>query len=171
MGGFLAQIIMSKEDEILRILEDNARVSDEDIATMLDIPAEDVSRIIKSMEERKIIRKYKAIINWEKFGREKVYAMIDVKIHPERDRGYDSIAERLMRFSEVRNLFLVSGMYDLFVLVEGNNIKEVAGFVAQKLAPLPQVTSTTTHFLLKKYKEDGDILFDREEAERQPISL
>ncbi len=171
MGGLLAQIIMNKEDEILRILEDNARVSDEDIATMLDIPAEDVSRIIKSMEEQKIIRKYKAIINWEKFGREKVYAMIDVKIHPERDRGYDSIAERLMRFSEVRNLFLVSGMYDLFVLVEGNNIKEVAGFVAQKLAPLPQVTSTTTHFLLKKYKEDGDILFDREEAERQPISL
>ncbi len=171
MGGFLAQIIMSKEDEILRILEDNARVSDEDIATMLDIPAEEISRIIKSMEEQKIIRKYKAIINWEKFGREKVYAMIDVKIHPERDRGYDSIAERLMRFSEVRNLFLVSGMYDLFVLVEGNNMKEVAGFVAQKLAPLPQVTSTTTHFLLKKYKEDGDILFDREEAERQPISL
>ncbi|GBE55561.1 MAG TPA: Lrp/AsnC family transcriptional regulator [Euryarchaeota archaeon] len=162
---------MSKEDEILRILEDNARVSDEDIATMLDIPAEEISRIIKSMEERKIIRKYKAVINWEKFGREKVYAMIDVKIHPERDRGYDSIAERLMRFSEVRNLFLVSGMYDLFVLVEGDNIKEVAGFVAQKLAPLPQVTSTTTHFLLKKYKEDGDILFDREEAERQPISL
>ncbi|HEQ78002.1 MAG TPA: Lrp/AsnC family transcriptional regulator [Euryarchaeota archaeon] len=162
---------MSKDDEILRILEDNARVSDKDIATMLDIPVEEVSRIIKSMEEQKIIRKYKTVINWEKFGREKVYAMIDVNIHPERDRGYDSIAERLMRFSEVRNLFLVSGMYDLFVLVEGNNMKEVAGFVAQKLAPLPQVTSTTTHFLLKKYKEDGDILFDREEAERQPISL
>jgi len=162
---------MSTEEEILRILEDNARVSYEDIAAMLDISVEEVKKIIKKLEEEKIIRKYKAVINWEKMGKERVYALIDVKIQPERDKGYDSIAERLMRFSEVRNLFLVSGMYDLSVLVEGDNMKEVAAFVAEKLAPLPQVTSTTTHFILKKYKEDGDILFDKEEAERQPISL
>ncbi len=163
--------MMSTEEEILRILEDNARVSYEDIAAMLDISVEEVKKIIKKLEEEKIIRKYKAVINWEKMGKERVYALIDVKIQPERDKGYDSIAERLMRFSEVRNLFLVSGMYDLSVLVEGDNMKEVAAFVAEKLAPLPQVTSTTTHFILKKYKEDGDILFDKEEAERQPISL
>jgi len=159
------------EEEILRILERNGRASHEEIAEIIGVEVEKVASAVKKLEESRVIRKYKAVVDWEKFGKERVYALIDVKIQPERERGYDSIAKRIMRFPEVKNLYLVSGMYDLSVLVEGASMKEIASFVAEKLAPLPQVTSTTTHFLLKKYKEDGDILEDfEEEAERQPIS-
>lgn len=162
---------MSKEEEILGILEENARASEEEVAAMAGISSREVKQRMEEMEEKGIIRKYKAVVDWEKAGREEVYALIDVKIQPERERGYDAIAERLMKFPEVKNLFLVSGMYDLSVLVEAPTMREVAGFVAEKLAPLPQVASTTTHFILKKYKEDGDILFRSEEGERRPISL
>jgi len=161
---------MSVEEEILNIMEEDARASYEEIGDMVGLSAGEVEEKVVALRKKGIIRKFKAVVNWEKFGREEVYALIDVKIQPERERGYDSIAERLMGFQEVKNLFLVSGMYDLSVLVEAPTMKEVSGFVSEKLAPLPQVASTTTHFILKKYKEDGDVLFSREEGERQPIS-
>ncbi|NOZ59597.1 MAG: Lrp/AsnC family transcriptional regulator [Euryarchaeota archaeon] len=161
---------MGKEEEILRLLEGDARLSTEEIAKVVGLSEGEVAELIKELEESGVIRKYKTVVNWEKLGREKVAALIDVKITPEREHGYDAIAERIMRFPEVKNLYLVSGMYDLSVLVEGSSMKEVAAFVAEKLAPLPQVTSTTTHFILKKYKEDGDMLYDGEELRRLAVS-
>ena len=161
---------MDKKEEILKLLEGDARLSAEEIAKAVGLSEDEVVKLVKELEESGIIRKYKTVINWEKLGREKVAALIDVKITPEREHGYDAIAARIMRFPEVKNLYLVSGMYDLSVLVEGNSMKEVAAFVAEKLAPLPQVTSTTTHFILKKYKEDGDMLYDGEELRRLAVS-
>ncbi|MEE8167245.1 MAG: Lrp/AsnC family transcriptional regulator [Candidatus Hydrothermarchaeales archaeon] len=156
--------------EILKILEDDSRLTPEQIATMTGATEEAIKKKIKDYEKKGIIRKYKTVINWEKAGSEVVHALIDVKVTPVRGRGYDAVAERILRFPEVRTLYLMSGTYDLSVLVEGQNMKEVASFVAEKLAPLDQVQSTVTHFMLKKYKEDGDILFDKEELKRLAIS-
>lgn len=156
--------------EILRILEKDARTSPKQIAAMLNVKEQEVKQRLKSYEKKGIIRRYKTVVNWEKTGKEPVYAMIDVKVSPERGRGYDAVAERIMRFPEVKTLYLMSGTYDLSVLVEGSNMKEVATFVAEKLAPLEQVESTVTHFLLKKYKEDGDVLYEKEENKRLAVS-
>lgn len=158
-------------EEILKTLEKDARISPSQLATMVGMEEGEVKKKLKEYEQKGIILKYKTAINWEKAGKETVYALIDVKITPERDRGYDAIADRIMRFPEVKTLYLISGTYDLSVLVVGNNMKEVAAFVAEKLAPLEQVQSTVTHFILKRYKEDGDILFDKEESKRLAISL
>ncbi len=157
-------------DEILKILEDDSRLSPEQIAAMIGAKKEDVASKIKEYEAKGIIRKYKTVVNWEKAGAERVQALIDVKVTPERGRGYDAIAERIFRFPEVRALYLMSGTYDLSVLVEGGNMKEVAAFVAEKLAPLEQVQSTVTHFVMKKYKEDGDILVEKDERKRLAVS-
>ena len=158
------------EEELLRILERDARVSTDKIAEILGANEKEIKKKIAEFEEKGVIRKYKTVINWEKFGKEKVYALIDIKVTPQRDRGYDSVAEKIMRFPEVKNLFLVSGLYDLSVLVQGDSMKEVANFVAEKLAPLEQVQSTVTHFLLKIYKEDGDILVEKEKNKRLAIT-
>lgn len=157
-------------EEILKTLERNARVSPEQIATMLRIPEKNVKRKIKEYEKKGVIRKYKTVINWDKIGKEQVYAMVDVKVTPQRGMGYDGVAERILRFPEVVNLYLISGTYDLSVLVKGSGMKEIASFVSEKLATLDQVQSTVTHFVLKRYKEDGDILFDKEEKKRLAIS-
>jgi DNA-binding Lrp family transcriptional regulator len=157
--------------EVLRLLEKNARARPEEIAAMLGVEEGEVKRRIQKYEKEGVILRYKTAIHWEKVGEDPVYAMIDVKVTPERGRGYDSVAERIMRFPEVLTLYLISGSYDLSVLVRGKSIKEVAAFVAEKLAPLERVQSTATHFLLKKYKEDGDILIDTEEAKRLAITL
>ncbi len=161
---------MNNDVEVLKILQRDARTPAKQIAAMLGKSEEDVKGKIKEFEKRGIIRKYKTVINWEKLGREPVSAMIDVKVTPVRGKGYDAVAERIMGFPEVKTLYLMSGTYDLSVLVEGRDMKEVATFVAEKLAPLEQVQSTVTHFLLKKYKEDGDVLFEREEKRRLAVS-
>jgi DNA-binding Lrp family transcriptional regulator len=157
-------------EELLKILEKNARISLKELSTMVGASEEEVEKKIKKYEKEGIIRKYKTVINWEKAGVESVFALIDVKVTPVRDKGYDAVAERIMRFPEVRALYLVSGAYDLSVLVEGRTMKEVASFVAEKLAPLEQVQGTVTHFILKRYKEDGDILFGKEEKKRLAVS-
>lgn len=157
-------------DEILKTLERDARTTHEQIATMLGIPEKDVNKKIREYEKKGVIRKYKTVINWEKAGKEPVYAMVDVKVTPQRGRGYDGVAERILRFPEVINLYLISGTYDLSVLVKGSDMKEIASFVSEKLATLDQVQGTVTHFVLKRYKEDGDILFDKEEKKRLAIS-
>ncbi len=157
-------------EELLKILEKNARAGVDEIAEMTGIPEAEVKKKIKQLEGKKIIKKYKTVIDWEKAGVEHVYALIDVKVTPVRNKGYDSVAERIMRFPEVRSLYLISGVYDLSVLVKGQSMKEIATFVSEKLAPLDRVQETTTHFILKRYKEDGDILFEKDGNKRQPVS-
>jgi DNA-binding Lrp family transcriptional regulator len=163
--------VKEEEKEILRILEGNARQSDAEIARMTGMTATEVKGIIADLERRGIIRRYKAVINYEKAGVELVQALIDVNVTPERDTGYDSIAKRISRFPEVKSVRLVSGEYDLLVLVTGKTMQEVAYFVAEKIAPLEQVRNTLTHFLLKTYKENGEIYSDEERGKRLAVTL
>lgn len=156
--------------EILELLETNSRIPLEQIAIMLGITKEEVEKEIAAMEEEGIILQYSTLINWEKAGKELISALIDVKVIPQRDVGFDEIAERIYRFPEVRSVMLMSGMYDLSVEVTGRSMKEVALFVSQRLATIEQVQSTATHFVLKKYKEKGVILEDKEHDHRQVIS-
>ena len=163
--------IEDKHSEILKILEENARLSDKEIATLAGLKESEVKSIIGELESRGVIRKYKAIIDYEKAGIESVQALIDIKVTPERSTGYDSIAERISKFPEVKSVRLVSGEYDLSVLVTGKTMREVAYFVAEKIAPLEQVRNTVTHFLLKTYKENGEVYEEEEEGQRLRITL
>ena len=158
-------------EEILKILENDARTSPEQIATMLGKPVAEVKGTIKKAEDNRTIIKYKTMVNWEKMDREEIWALIEVKIQPQREVGFDPIAERIYRFPEARSVYLVSGTYDLAVLVTGKTVHEVAGFVSEKLATLESVQGTITHFLLKRYKEDGEILEGEEKPKRQPLTL
>ena len=157
--------------KILKILEGDARTTPKQIATMTGTPQTEVEKLIKQAEKEHIILKYKTIINWEKAGEEQVSALIEVKIAPQRDVGFDAVAERIYRFPQTRSVYLLSGTYDLLVLVSGKTMHEAAAFVSQKLAPIEGVQGTVTHFLLKKYKEDGEILEGKEETKRQPLIL
>jgi DNA-binding Lrp family transcriptional regulator len=154
--------------EILRILEEDARLSPEEIAAMTGTPVDEVRSIIAECEKKGIIRCYKAVIDWDQLGEELVFAFIDVRVLPERGVGFDDIAERIYRFPEVHSVYLVSGTQDLRVVVGGNDMKEVAFFVAEKLSTIERVQSTSTHFLLKKYKSDG-VIFDNPEPDRRLI--
>lgn len=159
-------------DEILEILEKDARLSPEDIAKMLKKKPQDIRKAIKKYEKEGIILKYKTIINKEllRKGDFEVRALIEVNVTPEKDLGFDRIAERIYSFEEVKSCYLLSGTYDLLLVVEGKDIHTVSQFVAEKLAPLENVKGTVTHFLLKKYKEDGVILKHKEENKRIAIS-
>ena len=157
--------------EILRILENDARTTSKQIATMTGIPTAEVAGLIKQAEKDRTILKYKTVINWDQVGEEQVWSLIEVKITPQRDVGFDAIAERIYRFPQARTVYLVSGTYDLLVLVMGKTMHEVADFVAQKLAPIEGVQGTVTHFVLKRYKEDGEILEGKEKVKRQPVIL
>jgi DNA-binding Lrp family transcriptional regulator len=159
-------------DEILEILEKDARTTPEDIAKMLKKKSQAVKGAIKKYEKSGVILKYKTVINKELIRLEEsaVRALIEVNIVPQKDMGFDKIAERIYSFPEVTSCYLVSGTYDLLVVVEGRNLQTVSSFVAEKLSCLESVRGTVTHFLLKKYKEDGVILKRKEENKRIPIS-
>lgn len=159
-------------DEILEILEKDARISVEEIAKMLKKKPGEVKNKIKKYEKDGVILKYKTVINKElvKDDEAKVRALIEVNITPQKDLGFDKIAERIYSFPEVTSCYLLSGTYDLLLTVEGKDLPTVARFIAEKLAPLENVKGTTTHFLLKKYKEDGVILKYKEENKRIAIS-
>lgn len=159
-------------DEILEILEKDARTSAEDIAQMLKLKPEEVKNRIKKYEKEGVILKYKTVLNKDllKDNHLQVQALIEVNIIPQKDVGFDKIAERIYSFPEVVSCYLVSGSYDLLVIVEGKNLHAVSSFIAEKLACLENVRGTTTHFLLKKYKEDGVILKHKEENKRIAIS-
>jgi len=157
--------------EILKILENDARTTTKQISTMTGTTSTEVARLIKQAEEDRTILKYKTVINWDRVGDEQVWALIEVRIAPQRDVGFDSIAERIYRFPQARTVYLLSGTYDLLVLVVGKTMQEAADFVAQKLAPIEGVQGTVTHFVLKRYKEDGEILEGGEEVKRQPVIL
>lgn len=157
--------------DILKILENDARATTRQISTMTDTPGNEVSKLIKQAEKDGTIIKYKAIINWEKVGKEHVWALIEVKVTPEKDVGFDAMARRIYLFPQARTVYLVSGTYDLLVVVTAKTEHEVADFVSQNLAPLDGVQGTVTHFVLKRYKEDGEILEGEEEIKRQAVVL
>jgi DNA-binding Lrp family transcriptional regulator len=156
-----------REKEILEIIENDARLNSKQIAVMLQTSEEEVVRIIKELEEKKIIAGYFTVINWDKVGEEKVSAIIEVKITPQRDLGFDAVAMRICRFPEVKTVRLMSGAYDLVVYIEGRTMREVASFVTLKLASLEHVLSTATHFVLKTYKLQGTLIEDDVEEDRR----
>lgn len=159
------------KQEILKILETNARSTPENIARMTGGSVDEVKQIIKDAEADHTIVRYKTVVNWEKISNERVEAIIEVRVVPQRDTGFDSIAERIYRFPEARTVYLMSGTYDLAVLVTGKTMHQVANFVSQKLSQIDGVQGTTTHFMLKRYKEDGEILAGTEEVQRQQVVL
>ena len=157
--------------DILQILEQEANTTPAQIAERTGLSKRKVTRLVRALEAAGVIRKYKAVINWERAGAERVYAFIEVRVTPERGRGFDAVAERILRFPEVHSLYLMSGAYDLHVVAEGTNMREVALFVAEKLATIEGVRSTATHFVLRRYKVDGDLLEQPDRAERLPVSM
>lgn len=157
-------------NEILEILKDNARATPAEIAALLGLSEEEVSKAISEMEESGIIRKYITLVNWEKADDGYVYAVIELKVALHRKAGYDAVAERISRFSEVQSVRLISGDHDLSITVKGKSMKDVAFFVAEKIAPLEGIQSTTTHFILKSYKEHGVILYEKPKHKRLVIT-
>jgi len=155
-------------NDILELLQNDARLTAEEIATMLKRKVADIKKQIKKMEEDGIILKYSAVVNQEKIPsrKETVQAVIEINVLPEREKGFDSLAERIYKFPQVKSVYLMSGGYDLQVIVEGSHLKEVAFFVSEKLAPLEGVRGTKTHFVLKKYKENGNVLIGKEKSTR-----
>jgi DNA-binding Lrp family transcriptional regulator len=157
-------------DDLLEILRSNCRESVDDIAKMLNLTPEEVSSRIKDLEEKGVIRGYRAIIHEDRLNKEQVTALIEVKVTPQRKDGFDHVAKRIAEFPEVKNLHLVSGTFDLLLFVEGRSLNEVAGFVSEKLAPMDGVTSTCSHFMLKTYKLHGVLMEPHEEYERLKVS-
>lgn len=141
--------------QILDAISKNSRISSEDLAAMLGTQKEVIEKEIKDMEDANVICGYPALINWDNSDCEKVTALIEVKVTPQRDMGFNKVAERIYKFEEVESVYLMSGGYDLTVMIEGKSMKEVARFVFEKLSTLENVNSTATYFVLKKYKEHG----------------
>lgn len=156
--------------EILDMLEHDAKTTVEDMALMTGASAEQIKEAIKNMEQEKIIVKYTAIVNREKVATEDAEALIEVKVVPKRGLGYDDLAERIYGFSEVKSVYLMSGTYDLSVTVHAESMKQISQFVFEKLAVLEGVSSTVTHFIMRKYKEQGVIFTEKEQEERLVIS-
>lgn len=158
-------------EKILEMIERNARIDLHDLATMLGESEAAVANEITEMEQENVICGYHTMINWENTSSEKVEALIEVKVTPQRGMGYDKIAERIFQYNEVDSVYLMSGAFDFTVFISGKTMREVALFVADKLAPIDQVISTATHFVLKKYKDHGTVLSVRKEDERQLVTL
>jgi DNA-binding Lrp family transcriptional regulator len=156
---------------ILKILENDARVSNERLATMTGKPIAEVNKLIEQAEKDRIILKYKTVINWEKTGDEQVLALIEVRVTPQKDVGFDAIAERIQRFPQARSVYLISGSYDLQVLAVGKTNHEIADFVSQQLSHIDGVHETVTQFVLKRYKEDGEVMAGGDAAKRQSVIL
>lgn len=156
---------------ILKLIENNGRIDKNDLAKMVDISLEELEVTLKKLEDMKVIVRYMTIIDWAKVDEHQgVTAMIDVKVTPKRGVGFDEVAKRIYRFKEVQSVYLMSGVYDLSVTVQGKSMNEVASFVSDKLSTLDSVLSTTTHFILKKYKHDGIIFEQGEEDKRIVVS-
>ena len=156
------------ETAVLDLLKEDCRLPLEKIAIMTGAPLEEVASTIENLEKRRVILRYAPMINWDLTDRERVEAMIEVRVTPQRDMGFDAIARRIYCFDEVKSVFLMSGSYDLLVLVEARTLKELAAFVSGKLSPLETVTGTATSFVLKRYKEEG-VIFDNGETDRRLV--
>ena len=157
--------------DILKILENDARISSERLATMTGMTAAEVKKNIEQAEKDRTILKYKTVINWEKAGDEQVWALIEVRVAPQKDVGFDAIAERIQRFPQTRSVYLISGTYDLHVLAVGKTNHEIADFVSQQLSHIEGVQETVTQFVLKRYKEDGELMEGGEAVKRQSVIL
>ena len=157
-------------DPLLKLLQENAALKPSQIAQMLGISESEVSSTIRRYEQEQVILGYRTILNEEKLGLEAVRAVIEVKISPEREGGFNRLAERIAKYAEVRSCFLMSGGYDLLVFVEGRTLREVASFVSEKLATIQGVLSTATHFMLKPYKEQGVLMTREQNEERLAVS-
>jgi DNA-binding Lrp family transcriptional regulator len=158
-------------DELLEILEKNSRFTAEEIALMLNKSADEVREAIKKLEDDSVIAGYNTLINWDKTDKESVSALIEVKVTPQRGEGFDKVAERIYRYPEVKACYLMSGGFDLTVIIEGRTMKEVALFVAEKLALVESVVGTATHFVLKKYKDKGVIFEKKRKDNREAVVL
>ena len=156
--------------ELLELLEHDARRPVKELAAILHRSEYEVEKQIQQMEKDKIILNYNTLINWEKFGDNTVTSIIEINRTPQREVGFDAIAERIYRFDEVRTVYLMSGSFDLLVIIEGKSLQEVANFVATRLATIEGVTATRSHFMLKPYKKDGVIINDKERDHRLVVS-
>ena len=158
-------------EKILRNIAKNGKLSSEDLAAMLSSSQEEIEKEIEAMEKEGVICGYPTLINWDKTDCERVTALIGVEVTPERHRGFDKIAERIYQFDEVESVYLMSGGFDLTVIIDGRSMKEVARFVTTKLAPMESIKSTATYFVLKKYKEHGlPMVEEKSGDERQLIT-
>ena len=163
---------MKLENEVLKLLEENAKLSAQEIADMLSVPVDDVHAVIKRAHAEKLILGYKATINWNKLGKDVVFAYIEAKITPQKDVGFDSIAESICKFEDTVDVCLMSGTMDLLILVKGSSLQDIANFATQKLSTVDGVTGTASHFMLKYYKEDGVIVSQKEDSgHRQSVVL
>lgn len=156
--------------ELLELLEHDARRSVKDLATMLGRSEYELEEQMKKLEKNKIILGYNTMINWHKYGDNTVTAIIEVNVTPQREFGFDAIAERIYRFDEVKTVYLMSGSFDLLVIIEGKTLNNIADFVARRLSTIEGVTSTRSHFMLKAYKKDGIIIDDKEKDHRLVIT-
>lgn len=156
---------MNISKKILETLEKDCRISSKNLALMLEKEEGDIKAAIEDMERERVIIGYKAIIDWDKTDKEYVTALIELKVSPQRDGGFDKIAEKIYTYKEVESVYLMSGGFDITVILEGRTMREVAYFVAEKLATIDNVVSTATHFVLRKYKEKGIIYSDEERAD------
>ena len=157
-------------EELLKILQGNALESRENIGRMLGLPVEEVNRRVAEYEKSGVIRGYQAILDDDRLDLDKVTAVIEVKVTPQREGGFDTIAKRISRFPEVQSAYLMSGTYDLLLFVEGRNLREVASFVSERLSPLEGVLSTSTHFMLKSYKRLGVLMQQEISDERLTVT-
>ena len=156
------------EASLLDLLQEDCRLPLEKLAVMTGSSLEEVAEAVDGLEKKKIILRYSPMINWDRTDRERVEAMIEVRVTPQRDMGFDAVARRIYRFDEVKSVYLMSGSYDLLVLVEARTLKELATFVASKLSPLEMVTGTATSFVLKRYKEEG-VIFEGDESDHRLV--
>ncbi len=156
--------------DLLELLEHDARRSVKELATMLGRSEFEVEEQIKKLEKENIILGYNTMVDWHKFGDNSVTAMIEVNVAPQREVGFDTVAERIYRFDEVKTVYLMSGGFDLLVILEGKTLNKVADFVARRLSTIDGVTSTRTHFMLKSYKKDGTIIDDKETDHRLVVT-
>lgn len=156
------------ETQVLDLLREDCRLPLEKLAVMLGVSTEEVAETIDSLERRRVILHYAPTINWDLTDRERVEAMIQVSVTPQRDMGFDAVARRIYRFEEVKSVYLMSGSYDLLVLVEAKSLKELALFVSSKLSTLEMVTGTQTSFVLKRYKEEG-VIFDGSQSDNRLV--
>lgn len=155
--------------KLLQLLEEDCTLTREQLAAAADLTVEEVDKAIAKYEEDKILLGYKAMVDWDRTERETVTALIEVKVTPQRGEGFDRVAERIYQYDEVESVYLMSGAFDLTVIISGRTLKEVASFVGERLAPLEDVTGTATHFILKKYKEKHLIFQAQEQQEREFI--
>ena len=153
--------------KLLELLKNNAKLTNEQLASMLGMSVEEVAETVAKLEKDKTIVCYSAVVNWDKTEKDTTTALIEIKVTPQRGHGFEAIAERIFQFPEVKRLYLVSGAYDFLAVVEGKTLKDVATFVSSRLAPLDQILSCATHFMLKKYKDDGVVFVENEPPIRE----